>query len=73
MTGSYIALVICLTVLGAIGIPVLLYLGLRGGGPLREAEFFRRAFNAARSPWKQEDENLAELSRRVDRLNRKGE
>lgn len=73
MTGSNVALVILLTVIGAIGIPVLLYLAVRSRGSIREAEFFKRAINAARSPWKQEDEKLEELSRRVDRLNRKGE
>lgn len=73
MLGNNTALVLCLGVLAAIGLPVLIYMGARGGSGVRAIDIFKRGANIARNPWQQEDENLEELSRRVEHLNRKGE
>lgn len=60
--------IICLALVIAIGIPALLYLSLRRGQDINAIDLMRHAVGRARIPWADEDEALAELSRRVSRL-----
>jgi hypothetical protein len=60
--------VVCLAVGIAIGIPALLYLSLRRGQDITTIDLMRHAVGRARAPWGKEDEALAELSRRVSKL-----
>jgi len=48
-----------------------LYVSLRGGGTQTQIDLFRRAAQRARQPWKEEDEALHELSKRVAALKKK--
>jgi len=63
--------VVCLAVAIAIGIPALLYLSLRRGQDINTIDLMRHAVGRARVPWGDEDEALAELSRRVSKLQEK--
>lgn len=67
---SEVLLVICLTALIGLGVPAMLYAGLRrrGGGSIGQIEMMRRAGSEARRPWKREDESLEELAKRVEAL-----
>jgi hypothetical protein len=60
--------VACLALAIAIGIPAILYLSLRRGQEASFISLMRHAVSRARFPWEDEDEDLAELSRRVDQL-----
>lgn len=62
---SKVALVVCLTLFIVVGINAALYVSLRRGNEAGQIELFRRAAQRAREPWKDEDEALQELSRRV--------
>jgi uncharacterized protein HemX len=70
MDGSQLGLVICLTLFIVVGVNAALYVALRRGNEAGQIELFRRAAQRAREPWKQEDEALRELSRRVAGLQR---
>jgi hypothetical protein len=61
-------LIICLGIVGAIGIPAALYFSLRRGHEANAINLMRHAAGRARHPWEDEDESLAELSRRVASL-----
>ena len=63
-------LVICLILLIVVGINAALYVTLRRGNEAGQIELFRRAAQRAREPWKEEDDALQELSRRVAGLKR---
>lgn len=63
-TGN-VPLVLCLTLVVVIGINAALYVSLRGGSTAGQIELFRRAAQRARQPWKDEEDALEELSKRV--------
>jgi hypothetical protein len=67
---SNVLLVLCLTGLIGLGVPAMLYAGLRRGGS-GQIEMMKRAGSGARKPWKAEDDQLSELSRRVEGLRKK--
>jgi hypothetical protein len=62
---------ICLAVIIGLGVPAMLYAGLRRGGTIGQIELIKRVGNSAGKPWKSEDDQLAELSRRVEKLKKK--
>lgn len=62
---------ICLAVVIGLGVPAMLYTGLRRGGTVGQIELIKRASDRAGKPWKAEDDQLAELSRRVEKLKKK--
>jgi hypothetical protein len=68
-SGGVIA--ICLAVVIGLGVPAMLYAGMRRGGTIGQIELIKRAGNRAGKPWKAEDDQLAELSRRVEKLKKK--
>lgn len=68
---SNIILVICLTVLIGLGVPAMLYAGLRRGKGAGQIDLLRRAGKQAQQPWQGEDEGLAELAKRVEDLQKK--
>jgi hypothetical protein len=69
---SKVVLVVCLTLFIVIGVNAALYVSLRRGNEAGQIELFRRAAQRAREPWKEEDEALQELSRRVAGLKAAG-
>lgn len=71
MESDNILLVICLTLFLVAGLNAAIYAALRGGGTQTQIELFRRAAQRARRPWKDEDEALQELSKRVAALKEK--
>jgi hypothetical protein len=62
---------ICLAAVIGLGVPAMLYAGLRRGGTIGQIELIKRASGRAGKPWKPEDDQLAELSRRVEELKKK--
>lgn len=68
MQSDNLLLVLCLTLFLVVGINAAIYASLRGGGTQTQIDLFRRAAQRARQPWKDEDEALQELSRRVAAL-----
>ena len=46
----------------------MLYVGLRRGDQAGQIELLRRAGKQAGKPWQAEDENLAELAEKVEKL-----
>jgi hypothetical protein len=62
-----ILLVICLTLLIGLGVPAMVYAGLRRGG-VSQFTLIRRAAKRAQKPWQFEDNNLEELGREVEKL-----
>jgi len=66
-----VLLVLCLTALIGLGVPAMLYAGLRRGGTAGQIELLRRASQQAKQPWRHEDDQLTELSRRVEALRQK--
>jgi predicted PurR-regulated permease PerM len=63
------AVVIILTLFFVILFNISLYLAFRGNRSSDNLiEMLQRASKRARDPWKEEDESLAELSRRVEEL-----
>jgi hypothetical protein len=63
-----ILLVICLTALIGIGVPAMLYAGLRGRGTIGQIELMRKAAKRSQQPWQPEDAQLKELAQRVEKL-----
>lgn len=68
--GEKALLIICLTVLGAAGLLGLIYAGARRGAIAGQIDMARRIFKNSRNPWKAEDEQLSELSKKVEELNK---
>lgn len=68
MQSDNLLLVLCLTLLLVVGLNAAIYASLRGGGTQTQIDLFRRAAHRARQPWKDEDEALQELSKRVAAL-----
>jgi len=62
------ALVICLTIFIVVGINAAIYASLRRGTTIGQIELLRRAAERVSQPWKDEDDALRELSRRVGEL-----
>ena len=65
MDYSQVVMVVCLTLVLVVGVNAALYVLFRRGNEAGQIELFRRAARRAREPWKEEDEALQELSRRV--------
>lgn len=63
-----VLLVICLTVVIVVGVNGALLVALRRGREAGQIDLLRRAAHRARNPWQPEDENLRELSERVEAL-----
>lgn len=68
-----ILLVLCLTALIGLGVPAMLYAGLRRGGEAGQIELLRRASRQAGKPWQKEDESLVELGKQVEALRKKSD
>jgi hypothetical protein len=66
-----IILVICLTALIGIGVPAMLYAGLRGRGTVGQIDLMRKAAKRSQKPWQPEDDQLKELASRVEKLQKK--
>lgn len=62
--------VLCLVALIVVGINGILLIALLRRNPSREINLYRRVATTASAPWKEEDDALDELSRRVARLRR---
>lgn len=62
-----VLVVICLTAAIAIGVPAMLYAGLRRGG-VSQFTLISKAGNRARKPWEHEDQQMEELGREVEKL-----
>lgn len=63
-----LALVLCITFIGVIGINGLIIMWARRKEPLSEYKVFQRLYKSARNPLKPADDELAELSRLVSNL-----
>ena len=61
-------LVFCLAALIGLGIPAMLYAGLRGHGTIGQIELMRKAAKRSQQPWQVEDAQLKELSQKVAKL-----
>ena len=70
MNFDKIALVVCLTILIVVGINAAIYVTLKRGNTVGQFDLFRKAASRARHPWEDEDKALAELSKRVEELNK---
>lgn len=68
MPSGNIILVICLTALIGVGVPAMLYAGLRGRGTIGQIELMRKAARRSQQPWQLEDAQLKELSQKVAKL-----
>ncbi len=68
MPEGNILLVICLTGLIGLGVPAMLYAGLRGRGTIGQIELMRKAAKRSQQPWQPEDAQLTELAKRVEKL-----
>jgi hypothetical protein len=66
-----VILVLCLTVLIGLGVPAMLYAGLRRGNQAGQIELLRRASRQVGKPWQKEDESLVELGKQVEALRKK--
>ncbi len=73
MPDGNILLVICLTALIGLGIPAMLYAGLRRKGDIGQIELIRKAAKRTQSPWQPEDSQLTELAKRVNKLRKKSD
>ena len=69
-TGNVI-LVICLTVLIGLGVPAMLYAGMRRRGDIGQIDLIRKAAKRTQNPWQPEDAQLKELDQRVKKLQKK--
>lgn len=63
--------VICLTTLIGLGVPAMLYAGMRRGGGIRQSDLLRKAGKTAADPWGKESKDLDELGKLVDKLRKK--
>lgn len=71
MDTSRVLLIVCLTLFLVIGINAAIYVALSRKNTVSQVELFRRASQAAQDPWKSENDDLKELSRRVAELKEK--
>jgi hypothetical protein len=68
MPNGNIILVICLTVLIGLGVPAMLYAGMRRKGDISQIDLIRKAAKRSQKPWQPEDSQLSELAQRVEKL-----
>jgi hypothetical protein len=68
MPNGNITLVICLTVLIGLGVPAMLYAGMRRKGDISQIDLIRKAAKRSQKPWQPEDSQLSELAQRVEKL-----
>jgi len=68
MPNGNIILVICLTVLIGLGVPAMLYAGMRRKGDIGQIDLIRKAAKRSQKPWQPEDSQLSELAQRVEKL-----
>lgn len=71
MPNNNILLVVCLVVLIGLGIPAMLYAGMRRRGDIGQIDLIRKAASRGRHPWQAEDAQLRELSDKVKKLKKK--
>lgn len=64
-------IVVCLTLLIVIGFNAAIFLSFRRRGTRGQIDMFREAAQRVKDPWKDEDEALEELSKRVASLKEK--
>lgn len=67
---STLALVLCLTFAGVIGINAVIIMWARRKDPMSEFKVFRRLYDSSRNPLKPADDQLAELADLVAKLER---
>jgi hypothetical protein len=65
MDVSRAILVVCITLFIVIGINAAIYVSVTRKNTIGQIELMRRAAKRARDPWKQENDDLMELSKRV--------
>jgi hypothetical protein len=68
MPSGEILLVICLTGVIGLGVPAMIYAGLRGRGTIGQFDLMRKAAKRSQQPWQPEDTQLSELAKRVEQL-----
>jgi hypothetical protein len=61
---------LCLTAIIGLGVPAFLYAAARRGNQAGQIELTKRVAKRAMNPWKPEDDSLAELSKRVEGLDK---
>lgn len=66
--GERAILIICLTLFFAVGILGVLYAGARRNAMAGQIEAAKKIFKDARNPWKSEDEEMEELAKKVEAL-----
>ncbi|MEJ2265096.1 MAG: hypothetical protein P8X95_16750 [Anaerolineales bacterium] len=64
-------IVVCLTLFIVIGFNAAIFLSFRRRGTRGQIDMFREAAQRVKDPWKDEDEALEELSKRVASLKEK--
>lgn len=62
---------ICLTALIGIGVPAMLYAGLRRRGTVGQIDLMRKTAKRSQQPWQTEDTQLKELADRVEKLQKR--
>ena len=65
---SQVLLVIILVIVIVVGVNGVLLLAFRGKTEINAIKTLQRTAKAVRNPWKDEEENLAELSSLVEKL-----
>lgn len=68
MNFENITLVVCLTLFLVVGINAAIYALLYRGGAHEQIDILRHAADRIREPWKDEEDALAELAKRVSEL-----
>ena len=61
-------LVLCLVLMMGLGLPISLLLAARRGKEVQEISLYKKAAKRARNIWGTEDQQLDELSKRVEKL-----
>jgi hypothetical protein len=61
-------LVLCLVLIVGLGFPISLLLAARRGEEVQEISLYKKATKRARNIWGAEDQQLDELSKRVEEL-----
>lgn len=61
-------LALCLVLILGLGFPISLLLAARRGEKIQEFSLYKKAAKRARNPWQPEDDQLDELSKRVEKL-----
>lgn len=61
-------LILCLVLILGLGFPISLLLAARRGEDVQEISLYKKAAKRARNIWGDEDQDLEELSKRVENL-----